>query len=309
MKSLVISNKITNINETSFKQYLAEVAKKQLLTQEEESYYAHRASNNDTEAINKLIECNLRFVISVAKQYVNQNNTIEDLVNEGNIGLIMAIRRFKPNTGVKFISYAVWWIRKHILDYIYGDGKMIHLPANRLNELSKLEKEMSSIEQINCGPVDAFELIDDSIETINPSIIDDFGLEDGEDDPVKAKYVKISRINTLSSFTIDSLDREMTSYDDSMTLLDVIQDESCAETDHLVSESKATDTLKSALNSFSVENKQLLTLLFGLDGNPERTLKEVGEELNISREAVRVLKNKLLIQLKRKIINLNNKGN
>lgn len=281
MKTLVITQRITSIKETSFKRYLADVAKIKSFTPEEELACSIKAHNHDPDAMNELVRRNLRFVISVAKQYVNNGNTIEDLVNEGNIGLVLAAKRFEPNKGLKFITYAVWWIRKHILDYVYSDAKMIRFPANKLNDLAKLDKQIIALEQKLGRSIDLFELIDYESE---------FSFD-------------IPTLEGMLNLTVDSLDRQINyEYDESLTYLDMVPDANTENSDYLVVKDKLTDKVIDGLNNLPVNQRKMMVMLFGLDGNPERTLKEVGEEFNMSRENVRILKNKLLLQLRNKVI-------
>lgn len=281
MKTLVITQRITSIKETSFKRYLADVAKIKSFTPEEELACSIKAHNHDPDAMNELVRRNLRFVISVAKQYVNNGNTIEDLVNEGNIGLVLAAKRFEPNKGLKFITYAVWWIRKHILDYVYSDAKMIRFPANKLNDLAKLDKQIIALEQKLGRSIDLFELIDYESE---------FSFD-------------IPTLEGMLNLTVDSLDRQINyEYDESLTYLDMVPDANTENSDYLVVKDKLTDKVIDGLNNLPVNQRKMMVMLFGLDGNPEKTLKEVGEEFNMSRENVRILKNKLLLQLRNKVI-------
>ena len=154
MKQLIISNRITKRDTESFNLYLKEIYNYEILTASEEKALSIKVNNGDHLAKNKLIQHNLRFVVSVAKQYCSSTNLIEDLVNEGNIGLIIAADRFKPEMGFKFISYAVWWIQKVICEHLAKNGRMVRLPANKINDLSMLEKKISAVEQKKGRAVD-----------------------------------------------------------------------------------------------------------------------------------------------------------
>ena len=142
MKQLVITNRITSRETESFNLYLKDIYSLEVLTPSEETALAIRVNAGDIKAKDELIRRNLRFVITVAKQYANSSNPLEDLVNEGNIGLIMAAEKFKPEMGWKFISYAVWWIQKLICEHLAKHGRMVRLPANKINSLSKLDKKI-----------------------------------------------------------------------------------------------------------------------------------------------------------------------
>ncbi len=186
---ITIHERMTSRESQSFKKYLKDVSNIPMFTTEEQQLCTEKASSGDKEAIKELIERNLRFVISVAKQYVNSNNTLEDLVNEGNIGLIIAVEHFKPEMGFKFISYAVWWIRKVILEYLAKNGRFIRLPANKINDLSKMEKNIAKLEQKLGRPADVIEIVNEFGDQINKE---------------EAMLLK-----ALGGFTMDSLDREI----------------------------------------------------------------------------------------------------
>lgn len=283
MKPFSINTSITLKDTESFKKYLRDVSAIELLTPAQELICAEKASNGDQEAINELVVKNLRFVISIAKQYTNYNNKIEDLVNEGNIGLIMAVHRFKPNMGFRFISYAVWWIRKIIMEHINKHGKIIRLPANKINSMSKLDKKIAMLEQKLGRVADISE------------IFDAFGGEINKDE--------ISLLESLSSFNIESLDREFTSENDSGNLLDVLADESAPEADHIILKQNVKNEIVNILSTLKPRDRRIMTALFGLDGNIPMTLKEVSEEIGVTREMIRQIKEKVLAGLRVKLKN------
>lgn len=284
---ITIHERMTSRETQSFKQYLKDVSNIPLFTPEEQQLCTEKASRGDKEAINELIERNLRFVISVAKQYVNSNNTLEDLVNEGNIGLIIAVEHFKPEMGFKFISYAVWWIRKVILEYLAKNGRFIRLPANKINDLSKMEKNIAKLEQKLGRPADIVE------------IVNEFGDQINKEDTVLLK--------ALSSFNMDSLDREISvdnhSTDNVTTLLDIIPDKSCREADHLIVDENVKTEIESILSTLKPRDRRIIIASFGLDGKSPRNLHEIGVEENLSREMIRQIKNKTLSALKSKLKN------
>lgn len=275
MRSLSITNIITNRDSESFKKYLKEVSKIKDFTPEEEMLCAIKASNGDKKSKEELVKRNLKFVISVAKKYVTPQTPLEDLVNEGNIGLILAAERFDPNEKVKFISYAVWWIRKLMIEHINNYNRMVRLPLNKVTALSKLDKEISNLEQKNGYKVDINELSSDLND-------EDFQF-----------------LDVLTSYKMESLDREIGGVDGSgVTLLDILSDEtSFKPTDHLVDSSNYKKTLFKVLDNLKDRDKNVMILLFGLDGKEPRTLQEVSDVFNISREMVRQIKNKCLIKL------------
>ena len=147
MKQFVITSKVTNRENQSFNQYLKDISEIEVFSSKEEVICAEKASRGDKKAIDELVRRNLRFVVSVAKQYATTQNPLEDLVNEGNIGLIIAAEKFKPEMGFKFISYAVWWVRKIIMEHLSKHGRLVRLPANKINSLSKLDKQINELEQ------------------------------------------------------------------------------------------------------------------------------------------------------------------
>jgi RNA polymerase primary sigma factor len=283
MKTLRINQKITSRENSSFKQYLKEVNEIPLLSPKEESNLAERAVKGDKLAADELVKRNLRFVISVAKQYATEKITLEDLVNEGNIGLIKAVEKFDPNKGYKFISFAVWWIRKLIMEFVSNYGKSVRIPANRINELSKLNKYVSAVEQKNCHKADIEEIIN---QFSNEMSVDEFIL-----------------LDSLNSFSIESLDREVgTDEGSGVSVSDLMHDENDDETDYLLGESDIKSEINIALSTLKPRNKKIMEMLFGMNGYQPMTLQEVGDEVGLTREMVRQVKSKSLetmSQLKR----------
>lgn len=285
MKQISISNRITNRDTESFKKYLKDVASIELLTPAEELICAEKASKGDQEAIDEMVSRNLRFVISVAKQYANSSNRIEDLVNEGNIGLIMAVKHFDPTMGFKFISYAVWWIRKIILEHISNNGKIVRLPANKINAMSKLDKKVCILEQQLGRTADISEILEAFGGDINKE--------------------EISLLETLSNFSVDSLDREVShdGADSSITLGELIADDSAPLTDHLIVLQNVKTEVDSIMSTLKPRDRRVMVALFGLDGNTPMTLKEVSEEIGVTREMIRQIKEKNLKSLKERLKN------
>lgn len=275
MKQFKITSRLTNRDNDSFNQYLKDIAGIDVFTPEQEVICAQKASNGDKAAKEELVLRNLRFVVSVAKQYATPQIPIEDLVNEGNIGLMMAAERFNTSEGVKFISYGVWWIRKIIMEHISKNGKIVRLPANKINSLSKLDKQISQLEQENGYHVNIQE------------VCNKFG---GDED--------FMFLDLLSSYKMDSLDRELNSEEnDGGTLLDIMADTSANPTDYLVSDPNSKNLLNEVLGILKPRDKRIMELLFGLDGHEPRTLKEVSDEVGITREMVRQVKQKSLLKL------------
>lgn len=274
MKQIGINASITSREHESFKKYLKDISKISGFTPEEEKICAKKASLGDLKAREELVKRNLRFVVTVAKQYVTPSSPLEDLVNEGNLGLIMAAERFNPDQNVKFISYGVWWIKKVIIEHITKYNRMVRLPSNKVSILSKLDRKISELEQKNGYKVDIQELSNE-LET------DEF-----------------EHLDILTTYRMDSLDKQLGNDEDGGTLLDLLSDEkSFKATDHLVSDLDHNATILKCLDGLREKDKNIMILLFGLDGNEPRTLQEVSDIVNMSREMVRQIKNKTLIKL------------
>jgi RNA polymerase primary sigma factor len=254
---------------------MREVSEIPMLTPDQEADLAIKAVNGDEAATEKLVKSNLRFVISVAKQYATDKISLEDLVNEGNIGLIKAVEKFDPNKGYKFISFAVWWVRKIIMEYVSNYGKTVRIPANRINELSKLNKYIASVEQKTCHKADIQE------------VISEFGKELSVDD--------LSLLDGLNNFSIDSLDREIGSEEGGGTSVsDLMYDEDDNKTDYLLGETDIKSEINAALSTLKPRNKKIMEMLFGLNGYHPMTLQEVGDEVGLTREMIRQVKEKSL---------------
>lgn len=285
MRRLSIGDKITSRETDSFKQYLKDVSDIPLLTPEEEMLCTRKASKGDKTAGDQLVRANLRFVISVAKQYANSSNPIEDLVNEGNIGLMIAVEKFKPEMGFKFISYAVWWIRKIIIEHLGKNGRIVRLPANKINGLSKLDKKISLLEQKLSRPVDISE------------IISEFG------STMKQDEVKL--LEEISVFAIDSLDKEVVDFraGRSITLGEMIEDETCEQTDYLLVRENLKSEIEKILSILKPRERRVMIALYGLDGKQPMKLNELGIEFGVTRETIRQIKEKTLKNLKSRLKN------
>jgi len=291
MKRLVISSKVTNRDISSFKQYLKDISSIPIMTPEEEKVCTRKIVDGDEDALNELVKRNLRFVVSVAKQYATIQNPLEDLVNEGNIGLIIAARKFNPDMGFRFISYAVSWIRKIIMEHLAKHGRLIRLPANKLNSLSKLDKKINLLEQKLGNPVDISE------------IISEFGDEIIAENPKTKSYLKVSDeyefLSFIKSHSVDSLDRLVGRDDDNNTsLADTIPDFSFIDGDSLLEMEDIKTKVSFSLNRLKPRDRKIIVELYGLNGEIPRSLKDIGDEMGISREMVRQIKEKSLLRLK-----------
>jgi len=271
MKKLTIGEKITTYNEESFRSYMKEINEFPLMTSEEEFKVASEARKGNKEALAYLINSNLRFVISVAKQYVDKNHPIEDLVNEGNIGLIIAAQRFEPNKGFKFISYAVWWIRRYIQEYKNGTGEFIRKPSNKLNALNKFKDVKNSLH----ATLEREPTIEEVLEVLNDKKI-------------------LNIVAEIEHQEVCSLDREIN--EDEFSLLDNIpsSEKTDAKYDELYTQHKIT----TLLSKLKPKELKVIEMSYGLKGDPPMTLQEIGNIMGLTREAVRQIKNKALFSLK-----------
>lgn len=295
MKQFVITTKVTNRESHSFNQYLKDVSNIEVFSSGEEAICAKKASLGDKQAIDELVRRNLRFVVSVAKQYATPQNPLEDLVNEGNIGLIIAAEKFKPDMGFKFISYAVWWVRKIIMEHLSKHGRLVRLPANKINSLSKLDKQINQLEQRLGRSV-----------SIN-EVIEEFGdeLELNDKSAHKKVSAEYSLLELLNDFSVDSLDRDITGDEgNGTTLAETISDESIFKsTDNDLLTQDIKKQLSEVLDTLKPRDKHVMVTLFGLDGNIPRTLNDIGEEIGVTREMVRQIKEKSLLKLRKKLEN------
>jgi RNA polymerase primary sigma factor len=259
----------------SLANYLQDIQKTPLLTQQEEIHLAEQISEGEEEALNKLVEANLRFVVSVAKEYQNRGLPLEDLINEGNIGLIKAAHKFDRTKGFRFISYAVWWIRQAIMEAIVNQSKMVRLPFNKVWEVFKVEKTYNKLRK-------------------------DLGRDPSMEEVTKELGISISDLSSImKNFGKDlSLD-EMISDDYDSTLLDFIPDDKSPLPDNsLMSESLKIEVSK-VLDSLPRREGEILRLYYGISEERTLTLSEIGERLNLSRERVRQIKELALKKLRR----------
>lgn len=260
--------------EGSLDQYLRDISAYPLITREEEQVLARRIRRNDQEALDKLVRSNLRFVVSVAKKYQNQGVSLADLINEGNLGLIRAAHKFDETRGIKFISYAVWWVRQAILQALAEQSRIVRVPLNRAGTLHKIGKRASALLQ---------EL---GREATNAEIADGMDISEAE----VAKTMSITQAHL-------SLDAPMSIGEDNR-LLDYIADTINPTPDELTFEKALTEAIEESLSALKERESKILRLYFGLDGQEPMTLEEIGELLGITRERVRQIKEKALSRLR-----------
>ncbi|MFO7828916.1 MAG: RNA polymerase sigma factor RpoD/SigA [Bacteroidales bacterium] len=273
MRQLKITKSITNRETASLDKYLHEIGKEDLITVEEEVELAQRIKKGDRAALEKLTKANLRFVVSVAKQYQNQGLTLPDLINEGNLGLIKAAEKFDETRGFKFISYAVWWIRQSILQALAEQSRIVRLPLNQVGSLNKINKAFSRFEQEN-------------ERTPSPDEI-----ADSLDLP-KDKVADTMRISGRH-ISVDAPFQE----GENNSLLDVLINDDSPNTDNtLISESLIKEIDRS-LATLTDRERDILKLFFGI-GVQEMTLEEIGDRLGLTRERVRQIKEKAIRRLR-----------
>ncbi len=269
-----ISKQYTNRESQSLDKYLQEIGKVELLIPQEEIDLARRIKKGDQKALEKLTKANLRFVVSVAKQYQNQGLSLGDLINEGNLGLIKAAKRFDETRGFKFISYAVWWIRQSILQALAEQSRIVRLPLNRVGALNKIGKAFSTLEQEFEREPSASELA----EELDMSL---FEVSD---------TLKISGRHL-------SMDAPFAQGEDNR-LLDVIQDSRQPSPDHILMDESLKEEVRRALKTLTDREAQVIRLYFGLDREHSLTLEEIGEKFNLTRERVRQIKEKAIRRLR-----------
>jgi len=275
MRQLKISKSITNRDSASLDKYLFEIGKHGLITAEEEVILAQKIREGDQEALNKLTNANLRFVVSVAKQYQNQGLSLGDLINEGNLGLIKAAKRFDETRGFKFISYAVWWIRQCIIQAVAEQSRVIRLPLNKIGSLSKIRKARVVLEQKLEREASAEEIAEVLL--------------------VSEEEVKI----TLSvSNRHVSIDAPFAHSEDNMGLMDVLFNVNDPQPDSGLMSSSLQAEIKRALSTLTDRESEIITLFYGLGFNHGLTLDEIGGKYNLTRERVRQIKEKSLRRLR-----------
>ncbi|MCR4813078.1 MAG: RNA polymerase sigma factor RpoD/SigA [Bacteroidales bacterium] len=274
MRQLKITHSITNRDIKSLDKYLQDICSEELLTPEEEVQLAQRIKNGDQAALDKLTRANLRFVVSVAKQYQNQGLSLPDLINEGNVGLIKAAKRFDETRGFKFISYAVWWIRQSILQAIAENSRIVRLPANQLGALNKLKKEMSKLEQELERPPSEEELAE----------------------RVDLPEDKIKNILGISGRHI-SIDAPLVA-DEDTNFVDVLPNEDTPPTDDALMKESLSLEIERSLATLTEYEREVIKMYFGIGMPHPLSLDEIAMKFNLTRERVRQIKEKGLKRLK-----------
>lgn len=273
MRQLKITKSITNRESASLDKYLQEIGRKALITVDEEVELAQKIKQGDQAALDKLVSANLRFVVSVAKQYQNQGLSLPDLIDEGNLGLIKAAQKFDETRGFKFISYAVWWIRQSILQALAEQSRIVRLPLNQVGSLNKIGKALQRFEQENerrPSPAELAEQLDVPVEKI-------------------ADTMKVSgRHVSVDAPFVDGEDN---------SLLDVLPNEDSPMADSSLTQESLSKEVNRALEQLNPRERDILKMFFGI-GCQEMTLEEIGAKFDLTRERVRQIKEKAIRRLK-----------
>src|SRR5688572_3299148 len=275
MRQLKITKQITNRETASLDMYLQDIGRVELITAQEEVVLAQKIRAGDQRALDKLVKANLRFVVSVSKQYQNQGLSLPDLINEGNFGLIKAAQRFDETRGFKFISYAVWWIRQSILQALAEQSRIVRLPLNKIGAINKINKTMSKLEQ-DLEREPSYDEISDVLDMLPQDISD-----------------------TMRNHSRHmSMDAPLSSNEDGGSMYDLMQNEASQNPDKtLLTESLQMEIYRS-LSTLTDREADVVKLFFGLGGKHPHSLEEIGEKFQLTRERVRQIKEKAVRRLK-----------
>ena len=275
MRQLKITQSITNRESASLEKYLQDIGKEVMITPQEEVILAQRIKAGDQQALDLLTKANLRFVVSVAKQYQNQGLSLSDLINEGNLGLIKAAQRFDETKGFKFISYAVWWIRQSILQSIAEQSRMVRLPLNQIGAMNKVRKAFSKLEQ-EYQREPSPEEISVAVQLSSHQVFD----------AIRGGVKPIS------------VDAPFDNSEDSNTLLDVLENEHFPSADSLLISESLQKDINRSLSTLSKREGEVVKLFYGIGTNHSLSLEEIGAKLSLTRERVRQIKETAIRRLK-----------
>jgi RNA polymerase primary sigma factor len=276
MRQLKITKQVTNRETASLDKYLQEIGRVDLITAEEEVNLAQRIREGDQDALDRMVNANLRFVVSVSKQYQNQGLTLPDLINEGNLGLIKAAKRFDETRGFKFISYAVWWIRQSILSALAEQSRIVRLPLNKIGAINKINRASSDLEQ-TLGRVPTPEEIAEYLD-------------------LTLTEVKQSLKNAARHVSMDAPLKS--SEETSSNMYEVMSSESTPKPDKDLLLESLRKEIERSLSTITVREADVVRLYFGLSGEHPMTLEEIGERFDLTRERVRQIKEKSIRRLK-----------
>jgi len=276
MRQLKIAKQVTNRETASLDKYLQEIGRVDLITADEEVELARRIRAGDRAALERLTKANLRFVVSVSKQYQNQGLALPDLINEGNLGLIKAAERFDETRGFKFISYAVWWIRQSILQALAEQARIVRLPLNKIGNINKINKAFSELEQKFERPPSAEELA----EFLNCST-----------DEVKQSLAQNGRHVSMDAPLVEG-------DDSSSNMYDVMSGEGMPSPENNLTMESLRSDIKRSLLTITPRESEVICMFYGLDGRPPMSLEEIGDRFDLTRERVRQIKEKAIRRLK-----------
>lgn len=276
MRQLKIVKQVTNRETASLDKYLQEIGRVDLITADEEVELARRIKNGDKAALERLTKANLRFVVSVSKQYQNQGLSLPDLINEGNVGLIKAAERFDETRGFKFISYAVWWIRQSILQALAEQARIVRLPLNKIGTINKINRAYSELEQLYERPPSVHELA----EYLECSVED----------------VRQSMSNSGRHISMDAplLEGE----ENSSSMYDVLPNDALPSPEEELYKESLRKDIERSLSSLTSRESDVVRLYYGLNGKHPLTLEEIGDLFDLTRERVRQIKEKAIRRLK-----------
>ncbi|MBL7138657.1 MAG: RNA polymerase sigma factor RpoD/SigA [Bacteroidales bacterium] len=274
MRQLKISKSITNRETASLDKYLQDIGKEELITADEEVTLAQRIKQGDQVALEKLCKANLRFVVSVAKQYQNQGLSLPDMINEGNLGLIKAAKRFDETRGFKFISYAVWWIRQSILQALAEQARIVRLPLNQVGSLNKVNKMSSRLEQVYERPPSADEIAKE----------------------MDLPEHKVQEALKMGSRTL-SMDAPL-DQDEEMKFLDIFVPDDSPGTDEILLRESLAHEIQRSLSTLTEKEREIINMFYGIGYPHSYTLEEIGTMFDLTRERVRQIKEKAIRRLK-----------
>jgi RNA polymerase primary sigma factor len=288
LRQLKITKQITTRDSLSLNKYLSEISSLPMMTAEEEKEVAILIAKGDEKSLEKLIKSNLRFVVSVAKQHQNSGESLDELVSAGNIGLIEAAKRFDHTRGFKFISYAVWWIRQAILQYITENSKTIRLPSNKINSINKVNNVSSYLEQM----YQRTPTVEEILEAVNERHPKDKMTEESVTEILVLSRNAIAHLD--APFSQGNSEREVG------TLNDVLAGESFGVLEKDSDSNDLKIKIQEVLEKLSPKERKIIVSLYGLEGTTEKSLAEIGEELELTRERVRQIKEKIIRRLRYK---------
>ncbi|HRH11519.1 MAG TPA: RNA polymerase sigma factor RpoD/SigA [Bacteroidia bacterium] len=275
MRQLKITKQITNRETASLDMYLQDIGRVELITAEEEVVLAQRIKLGDQKALDKLVKANLRFVVSVSKQYQNQGMSLPDLINEGNLGLIKAAQRFDETRGFKFISYAVWWIRQSILQSLAEQSRIVRLPLNKIGAINKINKALSKLEQ-DLEREPSYDEVSEALDMLPEDIQD----------------------TMRNNHRHMSMDAPLNLNEDGGSLYDLMENDEAVSPEKFLMKESLQSEISRSLATLTDREADVVKLFFGLNGAHAHSLEEIGEKFDLTRERVRQIKEKAVRRLK-----------